>query len=178
MYSNAPTKGTISSFLTSKFSCKQPSHHIGLGSSPSTRKFHEEHNETHHELLGIFLSDGFAFTESFESPKMASPLRKFRVQCETSSWKPNLCFISFNTSSHALYLEVCRWNRSKKVFQGLLLLRITQESLVHHKVLLFENKSQSSTRCIHPAHNPRSLQILFAASTYDHIILQKRCVDV
>ena len=84
MYSNAPTKGTISSFLTSKISCEQPSHHIGMGSSPLTRKSHEEHNETHRELLGTFHLNGFAFTESFESPKMASPLRKFRVQCETS----------------------------------------------------------------------------------------------
>ena len=44
-------KGKVSSFLTLKISCEQPSSHIGMGSSPLTRQCHEEHNDTHCDLF-------------------------------------------------------------------------------------------------------------------------------
>jgi hypothetical protein len=46
LYSNLCPKGKVSSSLTLKISCEQLYFHIGMGSSPLTRKFHEEHNDT------------------------------------------------------------------------------------------------------------------------------------
>lgn len=50
-------KKKISSFSTVKFYCEQPSVHIGMELLPMTRKFHEEHNDTHCDLPNTFLLD-------------------------------------------------------------------------------------------------------------------------
>ena len=63
MYINVTTKGTVSSFLISKLSCEQPSFHIGMKSSPLTRKFHKEHDEIYCDLPDTFILNKFAFTQ-------------------------------------------------------------------------------------------------------------------
>ena len=77
-YSNVSTKRKVSSFLTLKFYYEQPSFHIGMGSLPLTRKFHEEHNDTYFDLPRTFLLDEFAFKSHSSTQKW--PLRKLWVK--------------------------------------------------------------------------------------------------
>lgn len=87
--------------------------------------------------------------------------------CDIQLKNPTQVF--FNNLSHALYLEVRRWNRSKKVFQASLLRPRNLSPTT--KCYCWRNKSQYSTR--YTQHNPRSLQMQFAAWTC--YILRKWC---
>ena len=58
-----------------------------MGSSPLTRKYHEEHNDTYHDLPSTFLLDEFAFKS--HSQAQNGPLLKFRVNI-TIRWE-GLC---------------------------------------------------------------------------------------
>ena len=67
-----------SSFLTLKFSCEQSPFHIGMGSMPLPRKFHEEHNDTYCGLPSTFFLDEFAFKSHSYFQKWC--LMKLRVK--------------------------------------------------------------------------------------------------
>ena len=60
IYIYLSTKGRVSSSLILKIACEQLSFHIGMGSLPLTRIFHEEHNDTYCNLPSTFFLDKFA----------------------------------------------------------------------------------------------------------------------
>ena len=64
MFRMVSTKEKISSLLTLKNSCDQPSNHIGMESLPLTRRFQEEHNEIYCDLPSTFILDKFALQKS------------------------------------------------------------------------------------------------------------------
>ena len=53
------TRRKVSSFLTSKDSCEQPTFHIEMGSMSLPRKFHHEHNDKYCDFPGTLLWDGY-----------------------------------------------------------------------------------------------------------------------
>ena len=57
---------------------QQPSFHTGMGSSPLTHHFNEEHNDTYCDLPSTFLLDEFAFKNPFINSKRTS--HKARVK--------------------------------------------------------------------------------------------------
>jgi hypothetical protein len=68
----------LNSFLTLKFSYKQSPFHIGMGSMPLPRKFHEELNDTYCDLPSTFFLDEFAFKSHSHFQKWH--LMKLRVK--------------------------------------------------------------------------------------------------
>ena len=70
----------ISSFLTSDNHCQEPSFHIGMGSSPLTRKFHDEH---HNRL------------EHYSANESCAQLLWLHIQFEvTWLWHPKSLFLN------------------------------------------------------------------------------------
>ena len=59
MSRNITNKGKCEFILVLRNSCQQPSTRIEMGSSPLTRRLHEEHNGTYCDLPSTFLLDGF-----------------------------------------------------------------------------------------------------------------------